>query len=532
MASIKRRLAIFSISLFVVILVAGNTAFFLSMRQIVRSNADNELFPLLEVERSKLESLVNGEIIIAMKMAGSPLIQRYFMNPGDSGLEMLAREEIAGYRRAFVSNSVFWINDVDKNYYSDDAYAYTLDTSDPDNGWYREALNTTEKYLFNVNYDKFLKITNLWINVPVYNSSHTPIGVLGTGINISAFIDSIYCDVPGKVEFYFFNDDQVITGAKNVDIVTAKKTLGELLGKTGTDIGKSAKSLNGHAIKTFNFPKSETAIGYIPALDWYIAAILPITFADTLHSTMTVLFFLMLSVIALIVIIFGGYALRIMLKEKTQSFLMLQNTLLQTMAELVERRDGITGGHIERTQRGIKILLEEIEKSGLYREEAKDWDTNLLLQSCLLHDIGKISIDDAILKKKGALTKEEFEGMKQHTSFGKQIIEKVESLAQGSDFLKYAKIFAASHHEKWDGTGYPHGLKGTEIPLLGRIMAFADVYDALTSVRPYKRAFTHEESVKIIVEGGGTQFDPSLVEVFLRTAEQFRSVNAGETMAA
>jgi len=215
--------------------------------------------------------------------------------------------------------------------------------------------------------------------------------------------------------------------------------------------------------------------------------------------------------------------LRKMVEEKTENVIELQNALLKTMAELVECRDDITGGHIERTQHGVKILLEELEKSGVYQEETKGWDENLLLQSCQLHDVGKISISDSILKKPGKLTPEEFDEMKKHTSFGEQIIEKIEALAKESDFLNYAKIFAASHHEKWDGTGYPRGLKGDKIPLLGRIMAIADVYDALTSERPYKKAFSHEEAVRIITEGGGTQFDPALVEIFVQAADQFKS---------
>jgi putative two-component system response regulator len=212
-----------------------------------------------------------------------------------------------------------------------------------------------------------------------------------------------------------------------------------------------------------------------------------------------------------------------MVEAKTESVLELQNALLKTMAELVECRDYITGGHIERTQRGIEILLETIEASGVYREETKGWDVGLLLQSCQLHDVGKISIDDNILKKAGKLSAEEFEEMKKHTIFGEQIIDKIKTLAKESDFLTYAKIFAASHHEKWDGTGYPRGLKGNDIPLLGRIMAVADVYDALTSERPYKKAFTHEESVRIITEGSGTQFDPSLVEVFVKSSHRFKA---------
>ena len=207
-----------------------------------------------------------------------------------------------------------------------------------------------------------------------------------------------------------------------------------------------------------------------------------------------------------------------MVKEKTQNVVALQNALLRTMAELVECRDDITGGHIERTQRWVKLMLDEITKCSLYPEETKDWDIELLLQSCQLHDLGKISINDSILKKPGELDSEELEAMKKHASFGEQIIEKIQSLTRESEFLKYAKIFAASHHEKWDGTGYPRGLKGSNIPLFGRIMAIADVYDALISERPYKKAFTRDESIRIIREGSGKHFDPVLVDVFTRVA--------------
>jgi len=211
-----------------------------------------------------------------------------------------------------------------------------------------------------------------------------------------------------------------------------------------------------------------------------------------------------------------------MVDEKTKSILSLQNALLKTMAELVEYRDDITGRHIERTQKGLRILLNEIIACGVYQDETKDWDVELLIQSCQLHDVGKIYISDSILRKPGKLDYDEYEDMKIHTHVGKQIMEKVEVLAQESEFLKYAKIFATSHHEWWDGTGYPNKLKGLDIPLLGRIMAIADVYDALVSARPYKSAYSHEDAVKIITEGSGTHFDPTLVDIFLRVSDSFK----------
>jgi putative two-component system response regulator len=215
-----------------------------------------------------------------------------------------------------------------------------------------------------------------------------------------------------------------------------------------------------------------------------------------------------------------------LVEEKTQNIIDLQDALLNTIAELVECRDDITGGHIERTQLGIKILLEEIKKHGLFPEETEGWNINLMLQSSQLHDVGKISIGDSILKKPGSLNDDEFREMKNHALFGEKIIERIESLAKESDFLKYAKIFASSHHEKWDGSGYPRGLRGSEIPLLGRIMAIADVYDALISVRPYKKAFTHDEAVKIIMDNKEKHFDPVLVDLFFGASEEFRKISA------
>jgi putative two-component system response regulator len=210
-----------------------------------------------------------------------------------------------------------------------------------------------------------------------------------------------------------------------------------------------------------------------------------------------------------------------MVEEKTKKVLELQSAILKTVADLVESRDDITGGHVERTQHGLKTLLDGLEELGLYKEQTRDWDIGLLLQSSQLHDVGKIAISDSILNKPGRLTPEEFEEIKKHTTLGVQIIEKIESNTSESEFLKYAKIFAGTHQEKWDGSGYPMGLAGEDIPLQGRLMAIADVYDALVSDRPYKNAFSHEEAVQIIIEGRGTHFDPVLVDVFERVADRF-----------
>jgi len=209
-----------------------------------------------------------------------------------------------------------------------------------------------------------------------------------------------------------------------------------------------------------------------------------------------------------------------MLESKTNALLELQNAILKTMASLMESRDNITGCHVERTQQYLGTLLNAMKEEGLYKEEVSSWDIDIVLQSAQLHDIGKIAIQDSILKKPGPLTSDEYEQIKDHTIVGEKIILKMGECINEHDFLEYARVLTSTHHEKWDGTGYPNGLKGEEIPLLGRAMAIVDVYDALVSDRPYKGAFSHEQAIEIIKNGKGTHFDPQLVDLFVRVVDK------------
>ena len=216
-----------------------------------------------------------------------------------------------------------------------------------------------------------------------------------------------------------------------------------------------------------------------------------------------------------------------LIKKSLVAMHKLHNATIGVLANLVESRDKITGKHIERTQGYLKILIDEILRAGVYADEIADWNLSLLLPSAQLHDVGKIVISDVILNKPGRFTDEEYDMIKKHSGEGERIINEIINKTEEDDFLIYARRFAVSHHEKWNGTGYPHGLSGENIPLEGRMMAIADVYDALVSERPYKQAFTHEKAVEIIKNDSGTHFDPTLVEVFLNSAEIFRFMSRG-----
>ncbi|MDR0951957.1 MAG: response regulator [Oscillospiraceae bacterium] len=209
------------------------------------------------------------------------------------------------------------------------------------------------------------------------------------------------------------------------------------------------------------------------------------------------------------------------IKNSQKSLRNIQNAMISVIADLVENRDKVTGGHIERTQQYLKILIDELIRTGTYAEQISKWDLNLLIPSAQLHDVGKITITDLILNKPAKLTDEEFDQIKNHASEGERIIDTIIGKTSDDGFLNHAKMFAGYHHEKWDGSGYPHGLAGEDIPLEGRIMAIADVYDALVSERPYKKAFTHEKATQIILAESGTHFDPKLTDAFKNIADDF-----------
>jgi putative two-component system response regulator len=213
-----------------------------------------------------------------------------------------------------------------------------------------------------------------------------------------------------------------------------------------------------------------------------------------------------------------------MVLKRTRQVVELQNSILSTVTEMVEFRDDVTGGHIERTQNYLKLLVDKLLAERIYWDEVSNWNLEFLVSSAQLHDVGKIAISDTILNKPGKLTFDEFDIMKRHASIGETVIESIMKTSAENDFLCHAKIFAGTHHEKWDGSGYPRGLQKSDIPLQGRLMAIADVYDALIAVRPYKQPLTTQEAERIIFEGREKHFDPVLTDLFKELAPQFALV--------
>jgi CHASE2 domain-containing sensor protein len=211
-------------------------------------------------------------------------------------------------------------------------------------------------------------------------------------------------------------------------------------------------------------------------------------------------------------------------KQRTLELAMVQEATIESMSSLTETRDPRTGEHIRRTQNYIRLLAEYLKHQPKFSPFLDDETIDLLCKSAPLHDIGKVGVSDRILLKPGRLTGQEFDEMKRHTLYGRDTILAAERKLGDTSFLRFAREIAYTHHERWDGSGYPEGLKGEQIPIPGRLMALADSYDALTSKRVYKPQFPHEKAVEIIIEEKGSHFDPEVVDAFLEVKENFRQI--------
>ena len=220
------------------------------------------------------------------------------------------------------------------------------------------------------------------------------------------------------------------------------------------------------------------------------------------------------------------YATRLQndVEERTRQIKSMQSSVIESFANMIEARDGITGQHVKHTSAYVRILIYGLREMGLYKDLLTDEYIATVIDVAPLHDIGKIAIMDQILNKNDRLTDEEFEAIKTHPQVGVTIAEDILRGVESDSYIKVAHDIILYHHEKWDGTGYPAGIKGNKIPLCARIMAVADVYDALRSKRSYKEGFSKEKSRRIIVEGAGIHFDPDIVRVFQEHIDEIERV--------
>ncbi|MCL2070489.1 MAG: adenylate/guanylate cyclase domain-containing protein [Treponema sp.] len=303
--SLQRKVILFSAVFFLFVMVGGVIAFALSMRQNLYRSSLEEILRIVETRKSRFEGSFNSQISLAIQMAESPLISAYFQNPQNRELEGLAMQEFSAYRRSFSGNNIFWINDTDRRYFFNGEYVYTLNPTDSESAWYLPALNMGSRFEFNVNYDLGLRRTLCWINAPVHDSNGRAIGICGTGLDLTDYINLLFSGYSSNISLYIFNGSGEITGAENIALLEEKTQIGEHLGDVGIMAQREGRNLTNEEIASFSVGNVTCAISRISRLDWYILAITPITPAMYIYNTMTAIFFILLLIVFLIFFIFN-----------------------------------------------------------------------------------------------------------------------------------------------------------------------------------------------------------------------------------
>jgi signal transduction histidine kinase/CheY-like chemotaxis protein len=307
---------VFSCVLFIVIAFSTIAAYLISARQINRSFIDQQLSIASETMMLRLATTVNSELALVLKMADTPVIRQYFLNPSDPVFRFQANTEFALYRKHFNNKIVFWVNDADKIFYSTGNEPYIVNPDDPETYWYNLTLYETEKFNFNINYNPDLDQINLWVNVPVFADAETgenPIGMLGTGINLtdfSNFVASSYRKFDENITPYMFNKYNEITAAVDYELVQNKVRLDELLGKTGKELIRTAHDLSEGEGRSFVFDKKLYLVNSIPEMEWYLSVSYPLPGLLALNRAMNTEFFSMLSLIFLLFIVINVFISR------------------------------------------------------------------------------------------------------------------------------------------------------------------------------------------------------------------------------
>ena len=312
--TMKRRFVLFSAIFFLLIVIFGNITFFALMGQNLNKIVKEEMIKSVGLERYKVEATINVEVAIVLKMANSPFIRRYFSSPEDSELKYLALDEINSYSEILTERTVFWVNNNDKIFYTNNNEPYTVNPDIPENYWYNMTLYETETYNFNINYNPDLDIINLWLNAPVFNDDSKPVGMVGTGVNLSYFINNTYNDYSGGGELFFFNKDLEITGARNIELINNKINLKNVISKNGSEIIVQINNLDDTDLLSFDLKNSNgvAVLGAIPSLNWYIMAVHEFNAGEYLHTGLSALFFVMLIIIFLVFLTFNIFVIKMM----------------------------------------------------------------------------------------------------------------------------------------------------------------------------------------------------------------------------
>lgn len=403
-------------------------------------------------------------------------------------------------------------------YYLSGGISNPLSPMNSDDSWFYDSLSMEKEAEINIDHNSDIDKTMLWVNVKVRNKEGV-IGVAGLGMNLERIQNKLAAIVPGDRGSILFADE-----LGRVRLAYPPEMFNRNLSEILNDPSKSFYDISKNTLSPIKRNQTVYTVSKIPDLN--LTMVITIPMEDFISPFFTLTRSYSLLSIALIVLLLTVF---LAIFQRLRTTILYQNKsqdmTIHSMSMLAELKDNETGAHIFRTRQYCRLLSEELSRSPRYRKYLTPTYIDDLERSAPLHDIGKVGIPDSILLKPDKLTEEEFEIIKSHTEMGAKVLNDAMNSYQFRSYFTIGVQLVRHHHEKWDGSGYPDGLAKDKIPLSARIMAIADVYDALRSVRPYKKAFSHEKALSIIKEGSATHFEPELVEAFLRMEKEFRKIS-------
>ncbi len=493
---------------------------FISSNRLERNNIQKYLSSMDVTARLELQLVIARAFEASVNLVHEEELIRWFSGDTNPLLKELALDELGALIGPDRFDTSFAARKDTEEFYVGSRLIEKLSIHDPDDSWFYESLSMKEPITLNVDHNRELNKTLLWINAQIKNDRGEVIGIAGIGMNIDSIQEKLKKLVPGRTGTILFADETgKIKLAYPIDYVHAD--LDEILEPPSViEISLTERD-------SVNFNRNHTVYTRSRMSDLGLTVVIMAQVEDFLSPFMkitrlsTLLNFLLIFIQAL-------FFVRIIMKLRNTIIRQnkSQEVTILSMSLLAELKDQETGNHINRTKKYCRLLAEELKSHREYSEYLTDSYIADLERSAPLHDIGKVGIPDSILLKPGKLTEEEFEVIKTHPVMGARVLQSAMDQLDVTSFLTIGVQLVRHHHEKWDGSGYPDGLAGKHIPLSARIMAIADVYDALRTKRPYKEAFTHEESLQIIKKGSGYHFQPLLVDAFLKREEEFRKISS------